>query len=260
MDKVQKHNSFVCKLVLQFSISPVPRNNLLSWWSNVQMTDSMEQSPPWEAHSHSASQEIPPTFMEPEDSLPCSQQPTTGHCPKPDAFSLHLPTHYPKIYSNIIFHLRLGLHVVSSLLVFRLQFLCISNFSHACYTSRPSHSPWLNHPNNMCCSVQFMKLLVMQTSPSSSHFFPLRSKYYPRHPVPNGLNLYSSLNVETKFHIHTKQQVKLQFRFLETRREDNVFWTKCWQAFPEFRCANTLEWPLIWILIPQRESTQRVFL
>jgi hypothetical protein len=31
----------------------------------------MEQSPTWDANSHSASQEISPPFTEPEGSLPC---------------------------------------------------------------------------------------------------------------------------------------------------------------------------------------------
>jgi len=33
--------------------------------------------------------------MEPEDSLPCLQEPTTGHYPEPDATSPHLPTTFP---------------------------------------------------------------------------------------------------------------------------------------------------------------------
>jgi len=48
--------------------------------------------------------------MEPEGSLPCSQ-PTTGTYLEPDASSpqLHTTPNVPKIYPNIIFHLRLSL-------------------------------------------------------------------------------------------------------------------------------------------------------
>jgi hypothetical protein len=47
----------------------------------------MEQSPSWEAYSHSDSQEIPPSFVESEGSLQCSQEPTTGSYPEPDISS-----------------------------------------------------------------------------------------------------------------------------------------------------------------------------
>jgi hypothetical protein len=49
----------------------------------------MQRSPFWEADSNSANQEIP-SFMESEDSLPCSQEPATG--PYPES---HKPSSYP---------------------------------------------------------------------------------------------------------------------------------------------------------------------
>jgi hypothetical protein len=45
----------------------------------------MKLSPSWEANILSASQEISPPFVEPEGSLPCSQEPATGSYPEPDA-------------------------------------------------------------------------------------------------------------------------------------------------------------------------------
>jgi len=47
--------------------------------------------------------------MEPEGSLPCLQQPTTGPYPDLDESNSHLPPYLPDILSNIIAHLRLGL-------------------------------------------------------------------------------------------------------------------------------------------------------
>jgi hypothetical protein len=53
----------------------------------------MEQRPSWEADSHSAAQEIPLPFMEPEDLLPCSQDNSTLSYTKPDKSTL--PTLFP---------------------------------------------------------------------------------------------------------------------------------------------------------------------
>jgi len=48
----------------------------------------MEQSPPQEANSYTASEDSPP-FMEPEGSSPCQQEPATGPYHDPDESSLH---------------------------------------------------------------------------------------------------------------------------------------------------------------------------
>jgi hypothetical protein len=48
---------------------------------------------------------------------------------------------------------------------------------------RPSYPPWLDHPSNIWRRVQVMKFLIMQSSPVSRHFLPLRSIYSPQHPV-----------------------------------------------------------------------------
>jgi hypothetical protein len=42
-------------------------------------------------------------------------------------------------------------------------------------------STWL--PNNIWWWVQNMKLFIVQLSPFSRYFLPLRSKYFPQHPV-----------------------------------------------------------------------------
>jgi hypothetical protein len=48
----------------------------------MELAHSMEQNPSWEADRSSASQEISPHFMEPEDSLLHSQLPATCPCPE----------------------------------------------------------------------------------------------------------------------------------------------------------------------------------
>jgi hypothetical protein len=40
------------------------------------------------------------------------------------------------------------------------------------------HPPWLDHSNNTWRKVQVMKLLIMQFSPASPHFIPLRFTTY----------------------------------------------------------------------------------
>jgi hypothetical protein len=55
----------------------------------------MGRSPPSEANSHLAGQEIPHRFTEPEVSLPCSQGPTTGPYPGPDESCPQPPTLFP---------------------------------------------------------------------------------------------------------------------------------------------------------------------
>jgi hypothetical protein len=68
-------------------------------------------------------------------------------------------------YSPTSFHLRLGFP--SGLFPSSFQ------LSHACCMPRPSHPPWFHHLNNICWSVQVMKLLIMQSSPAPCHFSPL---------------------------------------------------------------------------------------
>jgi hypothetical protein len=53
---------------------------------------------------------------------------------------------------------------------------------HACYMPCPSH-PRVDHCNYTWWRVQVMKLLIMQSSPTSHHFISLQSKYSPQHTV-----------------------------------------------------------------------------
>jgi hypothetical protein len=64
-------------------------STLLEDTSSFVLTNSIVLSP-WEAISHSATQESQ-NFMEPEGLLPCSQEPTTGHSPEPDESSPYHP-------------------------------------------------------------------------------------------------------------------------------------------------------------------------
>jgi len=70
----------------------------------------MEQSPSSEANIHSSSQEHP-VFMEPEISLPCSQQPATGPCPKMHPVHTVLP-YFPEINSNTFYAVLISVMLV----------------------------------------------------------------------------------------------------------------------------------------------------
>jgi hypothetical protein len=99
----------------------------------------------------------------------------------------------------------------------------------ACYMAYPSHAPCLCHSKYIWQRVQAMKLLIRQFSRTSYHFIPLRSKYSPQHPV---LKYFQSLNVRNQVSHSYKTKGKiivlyiLFFTFLDSIREDKMFWTE----------------------------------
>jgi hypothetical protein len=103
----------------------------------------MELSPTSEATSLTSTGEFP-NFMEQECSAPCTQEPSTGPCHEPDQSS---PCHLIISILIISTHLYLGLLVVTFLLVFHQNAVCISLLPHVCYMPQTSHSPCLDHSN-----------------------------------------------------------------------------------------------------------------
>ena len=104
--------------------------------------------------------------------------------------------HFLKIHLNIILHLRLGLQSDPFPSCFPNKTLYTPLLPHTCYIPRPSHSSLFDHPNNIGCGVQIMKLLIMQFSPLPCYLIPLRPKYLPQHPILlNTLSLHSYLTV-----------------------------------------------------------------
>jgi len=130
-------------------------------------------------------------FMEPVGSLPCSQEPTTGPCLE-DRLISPLPPFSPKAHFDISSHLCLGLPSGFLPTGFPPKILYAFLISIVCYMPHPSHPPWFDHPNNIWWSVQVMKLLIIQSSPASCHFFPPRFKYSPQLPIPKHLQYVCS--------------------------------------------------------------------
>jgi hypothetical protein len=80
--------------------------------------------------------------MEPEGSLPHSQELATGPYPGPDAVSPHLPPYFLQIYSNTIFPSTprsSGWFFASGF--FDQNSVRISHLPHVYYMPRPSHPP-----------------------------------------------------------------------------------------------------------------------
>jgi hypothetical protein len=150
----------------------------------------MEQNPSREANSHSVNK-LP--FCYGTQSFIIVFK-TARHWPLPWAKCIYFtPSHLISQRSVLIIssHLRLVLPSGSRLQAFRPKCLCIHiTIMHATCSAHLT----IDYPNNMWWSVQFTKLLIMQSSPASCHFLLLRSKFSPHYPVLR-LSLCSSLSV-----------------------------------------------------------------
>jgi hypothetical protein len=83
-----------------------------------------------------------------------------------------LARHFFKTYLNIILPPTHG-SSKGSIPGFRPELLWKSHLSHACCVRHPHHPFWFDNPNQILWTVQIMKLLIAQFSPSSCHFLLL---------------------------------------------------------------------------------------
>jgi hypothetical protein len=132
-------------------------NDVIDWLKKSYLLTELR--PSWGAANCAATQEL----MEPECSILCSQEPSTGpnlnHMNPIHAISSYLS----KIHSNIVHPPTWWSSQWSLSFWLSHQYsTCIHLLPHSCYIPCPSHSPWLDRSNYAARRVQVMKLLIMQ--------------------------------------------------------------------------------------------------
>jgi hypothetical protein len=132
-------------------------------------------------------------FMEPEGSLPCSQEPSTGAYPEAGKLSPYHPNptslntflcYWPTYFlAFLVAYFRPAFHI------------CMPLCLYSCYMPCPSHSPWLNHSNYTWRQIQVMKLLIMQLFPTYNYIILFSPNTLLSILISNTLSLYSFLTV-----------------------------------------------------------------
>jgi hypothetical protein len=163
----------------------------------------MEKTP-WEAG-------ICLSLMEPEDSLPCSQELITGPCLGPHSHTLFL----------------LSYHLCLSLQIGLFPFMHFS-----------SH-PWYDHHNNIKWRVQIMNVHIFWFSPFPYYFLSLRSLYFPQHPVHQHPQ-YVSFPYSVMFGVYLMEYKillisvcavnSLDNRFMSAQFPYNSLWFSCFDG------------------------------
>jgi len=93
--------------------------------------------------------------MEPEVSLPYTQEPFPCPYPEPDQSSPWAASHFLNIHFNIILPFTSGSYRFSLSLGFPHQKpRMLLSSSRTCYVSRPSHSSWVDHSHNIWWAIQ----------------------------------------------------------------------------------------------------------
>jgi hypothetical protein len=141
----------------------VQQNKYHSLWEQLTncLINPVEQSSCWESFIQSRNS---PNFMEPEGSLPCSQEPVTCPYPQSDQFTPYTHTLFLKIRFNIILSSspRSSEWSLPST-NFNRNCVRISHFTHACYMP-----PCLIIL--IWSSLTISELIIMQFSPASCNF------------------------------------------------------------------------------------------
>jgi hypothetical protein len=149
------------------------------------MTDSMELRLSWEAASCAATQEFPNILWNPKVHYGVEKSPPL----------VPIVCHINPVYTISSYLSKIHLHIIHAPMTWSSKWSLSSRHSHQvlyAFLTCPMHA---TRPANLVFlylivlrnytwrRVQVMKLLIMQFSPASCHFIPLRPKKLPQHPV-----------------------------------------------------------------------------
>jgi hypothetical protein len=154
----------------------------MCWRTRDIPTNSMEQSPSWEADSHSASQEIPRLLWNPKVHYRVYNSPPFFPLLRQMNPVHDFPPYFRKIHSNIILPSTPRSSEWSPPFRFSDQNF-VWTFPYVLHAPQ-SHLPSFDRPN-MSWSVKVMRLLIMMSSPASRLFPPSYvhlSTLFSKHP------------------------------------------------------------------------------
>jgi len=114
----------------------------------------MQQSPSWEANSHSTSQEVPHLLWNPKVHYHVHNSPPLVPIVS-QMNPVNILPYLPEVHRNIICPSTARSSEWSLSFRFSDQNVVYTpHLSHACYMPRPSYSPPLNHINNILWSIR----------------------------------------------------------------------------------------------------------